>query len=550
MTKPVMTGGEALVATLAAAGVDRVFCVPGESYMAALDALYDRPGIEVVQTRHESGAGLMAVADARLTGRPGICFVSRGPGAGNATLAVHVAQQDAVPLILFVGQVERRNLGRGAFQEVDYGKTFSDMAKWVVEVDDAERLSEFVARAFQVATSGTPGPVVISLPEDMLEDRIEVEVVAPRAAARLSPGAEEVTRLAALIAAAERPVLLAGGDCCDPAARAGLLAFAEAWGVPVAATNKRQHCFPNRHPNWVGHIGYLVSAPLRRVLDRADLVIALGTRLGDVSTQRYTYPAAPLPEQPLVHVYPDPTVVGRNHALTLGLVAHAAETLAALNAAPRPRDRSGWIAELTAIRHAQEGYAVTTPPDGVDFGAVALAVDAQLKPDAILTLDAGNFVSWVHGLIRVAPTNETIGAVGGAMGLAVPAAVAASLRHPARDVIAFVGDGGFLMTGMELATAMLCGARPKIFVSNNRSYGVIRTHQEGAYPGRVIATDLANPDFAALAESFGATGLVIDRESDVAATVARALACPGPVVVDVRTSLEKLNMFRSLADFR
>lgn len=545
-----MTGGQALVRTLVAGGTDRIFCVPGESYLAALDAMLDANGLHVVTARHEGGAGLMAVADARLTGRPGVFFVSRGPGAGNAALAVHVAQQDAVPCILLIGQAERRNLGRGAFQEVDYVKTFADMAKWVVEVHDPERVSETVARAFQVATAGTPGPVVIALPEDVLEAACAAAVVQPRTAARLTPGPDEVAALAGLIAAAERPVLLAGGDAADRRARAALQAFSEAWNVPVVATNKRQHCFPNRHDNWGGHLGYVVAPALRAELAAADLVIAMGTRLGDVSTQRFTFPAAPLPAQRLAHVYPDPMVVGRNHAVDLGIVAHAAETLKALNAAPRPRDRSAWLGRLRAVRDRLEDYTVSDPADGLDFGAVALAVDALLAPDAIVTLDAGGFVSWIHGLVHLAPTNECLGAVGGAMGLAVPAAVAASLRYPDRQVIAFVGDGGFLMTGMELATAMATGARPRIFVANNASYGVIRTQQEAAFPGRVIATDLTNPDFARLAESFGATGMVIGRGDDVAARVAAALAVDGPVVVDVRTSLSRLNMFRSLQDFR
>ena len=543
-----MTGGEALVKTLLAAEVDRAFCVPGESYMAVLDALVDAPQIDMVSARHESGAGLMAIADARLTGRPGICFVSRGPGAGNATLSVHVAQQDAVPFILFVGQVERQSLGRGAFQEVDYIKTFADMAKWVVEVHDPARLSECVARAFQVATTGTPGPVVISLPEDMLEEEIESEIVKPRPAARPVPSLLDIDAIGTLIAKAERPVLLAGGDCCSPVSCAALLAFSETWNVPVASTNKRQHCFPNTHEHWVGHIGYLVAPALRAELDRADLVIAMGTRLGDVSSQRFTYPAAPEPAQPLIHVYPDAAVIGRNHRPTLGIVAHAADVLAGLCTVSRARNRRNWIAALRKVRDRLECYDVTVQEDGIDFGAVALAVDAQLADDAVLTLDAGNFVSWIHGLVHVGPSNDTIGAVGGAMGLAVPAAVAASIRFPERQVLAFVGDGGFMMTGYELATAKLRGAKPKIFVSNNRSYGVIRTHQEIAYPGRVIGTDLANPDFAALAASFGARGIVISPGDNVEAKVAEALDADEAVVVDVRTSLEKINMYKSLKE--
>ncbi len=552
MATTTATGGEVLVATLQAAGVDRVFCVPGESFLAALDALYDAPGIQVVTCRHESGAGLMAIADARLTGRPGVCFVSRGPGAGNATLAIHVAQQDAVPMLFFIGQVERPNLGRGAFQEVDYVKTYADMAKWVVEVQDPARLSDVVARAWHEALAGTPGPVVISLPEDMLEERIKRAVLQPAAPRSIAPAAGDMARLAALLAKAQRPLLLAGGGCESRPARAALLAVSEAWDLPVAATNKRQTIFPNDHGNWVGHIGYLVPPTLRDVLAKADLVIALGTRLGDVSTQRYQFPRAPEPAQPLVHVYPDSRVVGRNHRPVLGIVADAEPTLRALAALPPAGGaaRAGWIAELGAARDRLAHYEPRKTQDGIDFGHVALALNRQLAPDAIVTLDAGNFVSWIHGFVRFQPTQDMLGAVGGAMGLAVPAAVAASLRCPQRQVVALVGDGGMLMTGYELATAMQTGAAPKIFVANNGSYGVIRTHQEGHYPGRPIATALCNPDFAAMARSFGATGLTIATADQAESVVAEALSTPGAVVVDVHTSLERINAYRSLADFR
>ena len=548
MTK--LTGGQILVKTLIAGGIGRVFCVPGESYLAALDAMYDEDNFDVVHARHEGGAGLMAIADARLTGKPGVCFVSRGPGAGNATMSVHFAEQDAVPYILFVGQVERRNLGRGAFQEVDYVKTYSDIAKWVAEVHDVTRLSEYVARAFQVATSGTPGPVVISLPEDMLEDVIDADIIQPRLGARIAPGPEQVAKLAEMIETAERPILLAGGDTCDPEARQQLRHFSEAWNVPVAATNKRQHCFDNRHENWIGHFGIVVSPALQELQSKSDLVIAMGSRLGDPSTQRFTFPATPIPNQKLAHIFPDPQLIGKNHQTDLGIVAHAAETLAALNAAPKPKDRSAWMKSLRKVRDELENYEVEEQPDGLDFGAIALAVDDQLKGDAIVTLDAGGFVTWIHCLVHLAPTNELIGAVGGAMGLGVPAAVAASLRHPERDVLCFVGDGGVLMTGTELATAVQTGAKPKIFVSNNESYGVIRDHQETAYPGRVVATDLKNPDFAAMGESFGAKGIKIKKGDDVAAKVAEAIDHDGPVVVDVRTSLEKISIHKSLIDFR
>lgn len=547
-----ITGGEALVRTLKAAAIDRVFCVPGESFLAALDAFYDEPAIEVVCCRHEGGAGLMAVADARLTGKVGVCLVSRGPGAGNATLAVHVAGQDAAPVVFIIGQVDRPSLGRGAFQEVDYVKTFSDLAKWTVEVHDAGRLSEFVARAIHEATTGTPGPVVISVPEDVFEEFTSAPIVAASVAPQISPAPADVTALADLLARSRRPLVLAGGGCEPHAARSELLSFSESWGVPVAATNKHQCVFPNGHDNWVAHIGFIVPAALSSVLAEADLIIGLGTRLGDVSTQRYRFPAAPVPAQPLVHVHPDAAVIGRNHRTDLPVVAHAEQLLRALGEqSPRARpERQPWLKRLRAVRDTLSAYTETDFEDGVDFGRVALELDRRLLTDAIVTLDAGNFVSWIHAHVRFRNTQDMLGAVGGSMGLAVPAAVAAALRHPGRQVVALVGDGGFMMTGNELATAIAAGAAPKIIIANNGSYGVIRAHQEAAYPGRVIATRLVNPDFAAMARAFGATGLTIATPADVHGIIEEALATPGPVVVDVKTSLERINAFRRLGDFR
>jgi acetolactate synthase-1/2/3 large subunit len=546
------TGGRILVQTLQTAGIDRVFCVPGESFLGALDALYDAPDVEVVSCRHESGAGLMAIADARLTGRVSACLVSRGPGASNATLAIHVAQQDAVPVLFIIGQVERANIGRGAFQEVDYVKTYSDMAKWTVEVRDPSRLSEFVARGVHEATAGTPGPVVLSVPEDVLDEMAPDTIAAARPAPHIAPAGSEIAALANFIEASERPIVLAGGDCEPHAARNALREFSEAWALPVAATNKHQCVFENSHDHWVGHIGFIVPPALAKVLAEADLIIALGTRLGDVSTQRYRFPRAPVPDQPLVHVYPDAAVIGRNHRTELPIIANSEPVLAALCSRPARGQsrRQPWLARLRAVRDELARYSPLDLPDGIDFGRVVLALDEHLADDAIITLDAGNFVSWIHAHLRFRATQDLLGAVGGSMGLAVPAAVAASLRHPQRQIVAIVGDGGFMMTGNELATAMATGASPKIFVANNSSYGVIRAHQEAAHPGRVIATNLVNPDFAALARAFGATGLTLERAADVDAVIREALGTRGPVVVDVRTSLERINAFRRLTELR
>ena len=544
------SAADALVETLVKQGVDRAFCVPGESYIAVLDSLVDETAIQVVTCRHESGAGFMALADAKITGRAGTCFVSRGPGATNASIAVHTADQDAVPVVFFIGQIERKDFGRGAFQEVDYAKTFSDMAKAVEEVHDPERLPEVAARAYHIAESGTPGPVIVSLPEDMLEQPCAAPAQASRPRPRPLPAEADVSTVADLLAEAKRPVLIAGGMLGQPAARKSLLACSEAWSLAVAPSFKRQDLFPNEHPNYAGHLGYGIPPALGEALAEADLVLAVGTRLGDITTQGYTLPK---PEQALVHVYPDAAAIGAVFPATHAMVADAGAFVAALaerNAPPAPAGRADWNARLHAI-HA--GLAAWTPldaTDGVDFGHVVRPLVDRLGDDAILITDAGNFSSWLHRHYPFKETNLLLGAVTGAMGLGVPAAVAAALREPGRQVVALIGDGGFLMTGNELATAVKEGARICLIVSNNGAYGTIRLHQEKKFPGRTIATDLSNPDFAALAQAFGATGLTIETPDQAAGVIDQALAADGPVVVDVRSSLDHISAYATVAGLR
>jgi acetolactate synthase-1/2/3 large subunit len=542
------TAAHALVETLAAHGVDRVFCVPGESYLPVLDALRDEGGIEVVTCRHEGGAGMMAVVDAKLTGRPGVCLVSRGPGTANASLALHTAQQDAVPLVLLVGQVERPNLGRGAFQEVEYRRALADFAKHAEQVEDPERVPEALARAFFMAGEGTPGAVVLALPEDMLEDACAAPAARPRPVPRAAPAAAEVEETARLAAAARAPVLVVGGQADGPAGRAALLRAAERLRLPVATTFKHQDLFPNRHPCFAGHLGYGIPAALRSALAEADLLIAVGTRLGDVASQGY---ALPRPGQDLVHVYPDARHLGAVFAPRLAVVSDAARFLDALADAPTPAPAPGrdqWIARLHATYADLAEWRPRAAPDGVDFGVVVRALEARLPADAVLVTDAGNFSSWLHRHYPFTPANRLVGAVGGAMGMGVPGAVAAALREPGRAVVALVGDGGFLMTGMELATAVRHGARIRVFVSNNGSYGTIRLHQARRYPGRPVATSLTNPDFAALARAFGAKGLTVAEPGEAEDAVAEALAHPGPVVVDVRASLRHISAYAELEE--
>ena len=540
------TAAHALVETLAAHGVDRIFCVPGESYIAVLDALVDAPSFHVVTCRHESGAGFMALADAKLTGRAGTCFVSRGPGATNASIAVHTAQQDAMPLVLFIGQIERKDIGRGAFQEVDYAKTFADMAKSVEEVHDPDRLPEVAARAYHIAESGTPGPVIVSLPEDMLEQPTSAAAVAPSPRPRGLPGESDIAAVAELLAKAERPVLIAGGLMRSEEGRRALLAASESWRLPVAASFKYQEIFPNEHDHFAGHLGYGIPAALGEALRTADLILAVGTRLGDITSQGFTLPA---PGQPLVHVYPDPAQLGRNFPARHGVVAEPAAFLAALtarNAPPPPAGRDGWIAALHDVYTKLAEWRPLEADDGVDFGHMIKALIDHLPDDAVIAMDGGNFSSWLHRHFRFKPTHRTIGAVAGAMGLGVPGAVAAALREPDRQVVSLIGDGGYLMTGNELATAVAENAKVRLIVSNNGAYGTIRLHQERKYPGRNIATRLVNPDFAALARAFGAKGLTVREPAEAAPALREALATDGPVLIDVHSSLEHISAYATI----
>jgi len=532
---------DVLVDSLQQHGTDRVFCVPGESYLPVLDALHGQNGIDTIVCRHESGAGFMAVADAKITRRPGVAFVSRGPGATNASIAVHVAQQDAVPLVLFIGQVPRYDIGRGAFQEVDYAKTFADMAKGVWLVDSADRLPEIVARAYQVAAAPTPGPTIVVLPEDMLEETTRADVIGPLAVPR--PGLPaDIQSLTEVIAQAERPLLIAGGSLDSPHGRRALAAAADALHLPVVTSFKRQDLFSNAHPHYAGHLGFKIPKPQVSLYQEADLVVAVGTRLGETPTQGYTFPRAPEPDQPLVHVHDDPAQVGRVFQTAHPVVADPVLFLEALSrertSAP-PAGRSGWIKRLND--YVVGGQPWTAPADGkLDMGAVVAAYRSRVADDAVFVMDAGNFSGWLHKHHVFTPDNLIVGCIGGAMGMGMPSAVAAGLRLPGRQIITWLGDGGALMTGSELATAIQYGVPVKVFISNNASYGTIRMHQERSFPRRSHGTNLTNPDFARWAESFGARGLTIRTIDEAPGVVAQALSEPGPVVVDVRTDVDHI----------
>lgn len=538
----------ALVRWLEARGVERIWCVPGESYLPLLDALLDSR-IELIVCRHESGAGYAALGDAIASGRPGVYAVSRGPGATNGSIAVHAAKHDGVPLVMLVGQVARHELGRHAFQEVDYRQTFGDLAKWVTQVDDPARLVATMARAFDIATGGMPGPVVVALPEDLLEERVEPAALPEPERAGLAVDAATLASVAERLAGAARPLVIGGNLINNPRGRAALARVVRGYGVPVVTEFRQQDLYPNADPLYAGHLGFKIPAAQCALFAEADLLLAAGTDLGDVSTQGYTFPRAPLAAQPLLIVYPDAQVMTRVYRPELACVADPVAFLEALagHAPPAPPARAGWIARLGGYLETIRRRDRPPPSDGVSFGEVVAALDRQLADDAILVVDSGNFNTWTQRHLLFRGAQRMIGTKSGAMGLGVPGAIACALRHPRRQVVALVGDGCMLMTGGELATAIQYGAKPRLFVADNGSYGTIRLHQEKRYPGRVSGTALRNPDFAALARAHGALGLRIDAEDEVERVVGEALAADAAVVVHVRTSLQRLSAYTTLS---
>lgn len=542
----------ALVELLAARGIDRAFCVPGESYLPLLDALIESP-VELVVCRHESGAGLAALADAQATRRPGLFLVSRGPGATNGSIAIHSAMHDALPLVMICGQVSRSELGRHAFQEVDYRQTFSDLAKWVTQVDHPSKLLETVARAIDIATSGRPGPVVIAVPEDVFEGEAAPFDAALAGQAGLAVDAATVRAVAAQLAGAVRPLLIAGNLLNTPRGRAALSAVAHGFGVPVAVEFRQQDIFPNADRLYAAQLGFKIPAEQIAVLKNADLLLAVGTDLGDVPTQGFTFPRAPVPAQPMIHVYPDAEVAARVYQPQLRCIADPVAFLEALAGClpDRPDPREAWVESLQAYLHRIRRFDAAIPPDGASFGHVVAALDRQMADDGVLVVDAGNFNTWTQRYFMFRGERRMSGTMAGAMGMGVPGAMAWSLRFPGRQVVALVGDGCVMMTGNELATAVQYGAKPKLFIADNGSYGTIRLHQEKRFPGRVSGTRLHNPDFARWGAAFGAAAFTIDATDAadaIEARVAEALAFDGPTVVHVHASLQQLSAFQQLSN--
>ncbi|MDX8538346.1 thiamine pyrophosphate-binding protein [Mesorhizobium abyssinicae] len=544
------TGGQLIVEALEANGTDRIFCVPGESYLAVLDALHDSP-IRTIVCRQEGGAAMMADCQGRLTGKPGICFVTRGPGATNASAGIHIAMQDSVPVILFIGQVASHAKEREAFQEVDYKRFFGDIAKWVVEIDDASRIPEFVTRAFAIATSGRPGPVVISLPEDMLTSVVEAPAALAHTPVETRPGEAELDALEKLLAGAKNPFVILGGTRWDEQAVARMHAIAEAWSLPVGCSFRRQMLFDHLHPNYAGDVGIGINPKLAAQIKAADVVLMLGGRLGEMPSSDYTLLKSPYPDQALVHVHADAGELGRVYRPTIAINASPAAFVEAF-ARRKPSAKSSWAAEAEKAHAAYLEWSTPpqTGPGSVQMGPIIEYLGKVLPEDAILTNGAGNYATWVHRFYRSRRFGTQAAPTSGSMGYGTPAAVAAKALHPDREVIAFAGDGCFLMNGQEFATAVQYDLPIIVIVVNNGIYGTIRMHQEREYPSRVVATSLKNPDFAALARSYGGHGETVEKTADFAPAFERARASGKPAIVEIRLDPEAITPTRTLTQIR
>ena len=527
------TGGQILVDCLRLHGVDTVFCVPGESYLATLDAFHDvQDMIDLVVCRQEGGMTNMADAWGKMTGNPGIAFVTRGPGATNASVGIHTAHQDSTPLILFVGQIARDMSEREAFQEVDYRRMFGEMTKWVAQIDSAARIPEMVSRAFHVATSGRPGPVVLALPEDMQTERADTEDGMPYRSAQASPGAADMDKFRDMLAAATKPLVLAGGGGWTADACADLTAFAEANQLPVATAFRRQDLMDNRHPNFAGVVGLGINPKLKARLDDTDLLIVLGPQLGEIVSGGYTYFTFPKPKQTMIHISAGVDELGKVYQADLGINAGMAEFCAAAKAMV-PVDAS-WAGEADAA-HA-DYMAFSTPPDmpgDVNYSEIVGWLSDNLPDDAVITNGAGNYTVWVHRFFRYKQYGTQLAPQSGAMGYGVPSGVAGGVRHGDRIVVSFSGDGCFQMNGQEIGTAVQHGVKTIFIVINNGMYGTIRMHQETHYPKRKSGTDLVNPDFAALAHAYGAHGETVTKTSDFEAAFERCKAVDGPSLIEL-----------------
>jgi acetolactate synthase-1/2/3 large subunit len=550
MATNLLSGGQLVVAALRAHNVDMAFSVAGESYLEVLDALFDAPAIRLVTCRQEGGAAFMAEAYGKLTGKPGVLLVTRGPGACNASIGIHTAFQDSTPMVVLVGQVARYQIDREAFQEVDFRKMFAPLAKWVAQIDMAERVPELINQAFQVATSGRPGPVVVALPEDMLRDHAAAAVIGPYRAVRAHPGAADLAELRRLLAAAQRPMMLVGGGGWDDQACRDIAGFAGANNLPVCCSFRRQDIVDNRLPCFVGDLGTGASPALVARIKEADLLLAVGARIGEITSQSYSLLGIPDPGKVLVHIHAGAEELGRVFRPSLAMQSGMPEFAAAAAALP-PVPAPRWATWRAAIRSEYEAGLVPTSGCGaLHLGEVMGWLRDRLPDDAIVTSDAGNFSGWPNRFLQYRRPGRQLGPTSGAMGYGVPAAVAAKLVHPERLVIGFCGDGGFMMTGQELATSLLEGVGPIILVFNNAMYGTIRMHQERRFPGRVIGTALKNPDFFGLARAYGVFAASVTRTEEFATAFEEAAVREGAAVIELKMDPEMITTRTTLSEIR
>jgi len=547
----VRSGGRILVDNLLAQGVDLAFCVPGESYLPVLDALYEsRASLRLIVCRHEGGASYMGEAYGKLTGRPGIVFVTRGPGASNAAIGIHTAQQDSTPLIVFVGQVGSDFVDREAFQEIDYRRMYGSTVKWAAQIDRPDRIPEYVARAFRVAMSGRPGPVVLALPEDMLSANAQVLDDAPVAPISVLPAQSQIDALRSRLAEAKNPLVIVGGSGWDASACAALAGFAQANALPVACAFRNQDIFDNAHPNYAGDVGIGINPKLAARVRSADVLLVIGERLGEMVTGGYTLLDAPQPKQSLIHVHPGVDELGRVYQPALGIAASIPPFAKALAAMP-PLASPRWQGSADDAHADYLAWQAPQPmPGNLDLWQVVATLRERLPEDAILTSGAGNYTAWLHRLYRHRRFRTQLAPYSGSMGYGVPAAVAAKAVYPERIVVSWNGDGCFLMNGQELATAVQYDLNIVFMVVDNGSYGTIRMHQEKHFPARVYGTDLINPDFAALARAYGAHAEAIDRTEQFAPALERSLAQDRPSLIWLKVDPQAITMNATLDEIR
>jgi acetolactate synthase-1/2/3 large subunit len=544
------TAAQILVDALKIHGVDTAFCVPGESYLAVLDALYDaREQIRLIVARQDGGAAYMAEAYGKVTGKPGICFVTRGPGATNASIGVHTAQQDSTPMILFIGQVPGEFADREAFQEVDYRQMFGPMAKWVAQIDRPERMHEYVSHAFHLATSGRPGPVVLALPEDMLTQTASVADVAHYQTVQASPAASDVERLRALLANAQRPLVILGGTVWTQEARRDLQVFAESSGLPIACAFRFQDLIDNNHGHYVGDVGIGINPKLAARVREADVLLVIGARLGEMTTGAYTLIEPPRPRQKLVHVHPGAEELGRVYQGELLINSGMPQFALALK--DLKLDGSAWRSWREQARADYIQWTQPAPiPGKVQLAEIVAWMREKLPRDAIIANGAGNFAGWISRFYRYPGQRTQVAPTNGSMGYGVPAGIAAKVAQPERLVVSVNGDGDFLMNGQELATAVQYQLPVVFVVVNNGMYGTIRMHQEREYPARVYATALANPDFVALARAYGAHGELVEDTAAFAPAFDRALKSGKPALIEVRIDPQAITTSTTLDAIR